>query len=324
MFSAITGCIYSIYYWSYILVVFFIPLLALISYLVPVILTAYVFEEQNLKTKYKAHWALVTGGSSGLGKALCEKLAKHGLNVVVVALEDKLLDGTVAELQKAYPDVEIRKVGVNLASHTDNYDYLSVIAKATEDIDIQIIFNNAGYLIIRGFVKTELTDLMANVECNVLSHVRVAHLFMKRMIERKLKGSIVFTSSQAAFFPAPSSAMYGSGKAFLSALAASLAIEAQPYGIDVNCIMSGPMMTNFYQNLPKLEVLKFFFAISATPASVASTMLKTVGRLCWTDASLYTVATRLVIKIVDMNLLVMVIAFGQRFTADYKNHPELH
>jgi NADP-dependent 3-hydroxy acid dehydrogenase YdfG len=55
-----------------------------------------------LKKKYDAKWALVTGGSSGLGKALSEKLAQQGLNVVIAALGDDLLKNTTAELKAKY------------------------------------------------------------------------------------------------------------------------------------------------------------------------------------------------------------------------------
>jgi short-subunit dehydrogenase len=95
------------------------------------------------------------------------------------------------------------------------------------------------------------------------------------------------------------------------------------YGIDVLCLMPGPMNTNFTKGLPELDALKFFYSISSSPAQVADIMFKSIGRLTWRDASLYTVFTRLVIKFIDMNVLVAVIAKAQKFTSDYRNHPEL-
>lgn len=59
---------------------------------------------QNLKKKYNAQWALVTGGSSGIGKALSLRLARDGLNLVIVAIGDALLDDTVAELKAEFPN----------------------------------------------------------------------------------------------------------------------------------------------------------------------------------------------------------------------------
>ena len=53
-----------------------------------------------MKKKYNAKWAMVSGGSSGLGRALVQKLANQGLNIVIVALDDDLLKKTGEELKK--------------------------------------------------------------------------------------------------------------------------------------------------------------------------------------------------------------------------------
>ena len=55
---------------------------------------------------------------AGIGKAIAQKLAKQGLNVVLVALEDETLDATYDELSTEYPNVEIRKVHARVHSHT--------------------------------------------------------------------------------------------------------------------------------------------------------------------------------------------------------------
>jgi hypothetical protein len=95
----------------------------------------------DLKKRYDAKWALVTGGGSGIGKALCFKLASQGLNVVIVSLDDSFLKETVKELKAEYPELEFRPVGVNFSPGAK---YMDAIIKATKDIDIPIVFNNAG------------------------------------------------------------------------------------------------------------------------------------------------------------------------------------
>lgn len=64
--------------------------LGLLTYYVPFIL-ATLLPTQDLRKKYSASWALVTGGSSGIGKAIARRLALQGLNVVIAALGDDLL-----------------------------------------------------------------------------------------------------------------------------------------------------------------------------------------------------------------------------------------
>jgi hypothetical protein len=82
--------------------------ISLLSFLVPFLVLAFVWKPQNLKDKYKCEWALVTGSSSGIGKVLTEKLCGQGLNVVMVALDDKLLDETHKEVAARYPAVQVR------------------------------------------------------------------------------------------------------------------------------------------------------------------------------------------------------------------------
>lgn len=102
----------------------------------------------DLKKRYNATWALVTGSGSGIGKALAFKLASQGLNVVLVSLDDDHLKNTMKELREKYPKLEFRSVG---CAFSPGVDYVDQIEKATKDITIQCIFNNAGF-IVTGFV----------------------------------------------------------------------------------------------------------------------------------------------------------------------------
>jgi short-subunit dehydrogenase len=73
----------------------------------------------NLKKKYKAEWALVTGAGTGIGKALAETLAKQGLNVVLVSLPDKFLEETTESLKKEFPNQKFIAVGTKFDHKTD-------------------------------------------------------------------------------------------------------------------------------------------------------------------------------------------------------------
>lgn len=73
-----------------------------VTYFLPLIFMK-LLGPQDLKEKYNAQWALVTGGSSGIGRAIVDRLAMQGLNVCVVSMNDDLLKNTVKELQSAFP-----------------------------------------------------------------------------------------------------------------------------------------------------------------------------------------------------------------------------
>ncbi len=112
----------------------------LTGYLIPQLYMA-IRPVPNLKKKYDATWALVTGAGSGIGKALSFKLASQGLNVVLVSLDDDYLKQTMKELKEHYPEQEFRSVGVTFSP---GVPYLDKIKEATKDIDVNIVFNNAG------------------------------------------------------------------------------------------------------------------------------------------------------------------------------------
>ena len=112
------------------------------SYWIPKLVVS-LMPTQDLKRKYDAQWALVTGSSSGIGKSLASRLASQGLNIVMVALNDRLLDDAVSELKTTFKSGQFIKVGVDLGVP----GYLDIIAEATKDLDVQIVFNNAGFML---------------------------------------------------------------------------------------------------------------------------------------------------------------------------------
>ena len=129
----------------------------------------------DLKKRYNATWSLVTGGGSGIGKALSFKLARQGLNVVVVSLDDDFLKATMKQLKETFPDLEFRSVG---CAFSPGVDYLKQINEATKDIEIPIIFNNAGFLVTGFFDQAPLGKLLANVECTYIIYVEYTVLFL--------------------------------------------------------------------------------------------------------------------------------------------------
>ena len=114
----------------------------LVMYLLPQVYMSTIRPVPNLKKRYNAKWALVTGSGSGIGKAIAFKLASQGLNVVLVSLDDDHLKNTMKQLKAKYPDLEFRSVG---CVFNPGVKYIEEIEKATKDITIQCIFNK-GFL----------------------------------------------------------------------------------------------------------------------------------------------------------------------------------
>lgn len=289
-------------------------------YIVPLFAFHFIFPARNLAKYYGCKWALVTGASSGIGAAISTRLAQQGINVVLVALEDALLEKHTLMLRERFPNQEFRAVGVDLTRE----GYLEKVRDATEDISINVVFNNAGYLLLGGFTKKPLGAHLGNLECNVISGLKITHLIMSRMVESGVtKGAFFFTSSSASLFPAPAQSMYSSGKSFISSFAASLAIEASLKGYDILSIQPGPMRTNFYtQNVsgsvPKLDAFKFFLAMSNTPEEVAEILFRAAGRCTWLDTGVFSFVMRIIMRLVDVNAFVSLMKNTIHLSGDMK------
>lgn len=151
-----------------------------------------------------------------------EKLASQGIHVVVAALGDDILMDTMARLRTTYPTIQFRHVAIDLSCPET---VLDTVRPMTDDIDIQLLFNNAGYITTGLFVDLDLTRQMKNYHCNATSAVIMTHHFARRMVAKRLPGLVAFTSSSASFIPGPMASIYGSTKAFLTSFAASIGPE---------------------------------------------------------------------------------------------------
>jgi short-subunit dehydrogenase len=271
----------------------------------------------NVKKKYNAEWALVTGAGTGIGKSLAETMALQGLNVVLVSLPDKFLDETTASLKAQFPKQQFRAVPAVFDHKTD---YMPAIIKATEDIDIAVVFNNAGYIVTGFFDHSSLDAQLANVECNATSTVKITHHFLKKMLEKKLKGCFIFTSSVSGYIPNPFAVMYGATKAFVSQFASSLAIEVRSSGIDVLAVHPSPVASNFFDKAHKLDSLEMAKQSAVAPNSIPSKMLSCLGRCHLGDMGSMAVGVRIFTALVPYDFLTGVFAFFAPYMGDFKKH----
>lgn len=173
--------------------------ISMVAYLFPMIYLSVVQrrKRRDFREEY-GEWALVTGASSGIGRAISDKLLKQNVNVVLVALDDSLLKSTVRDFRKRYQRPEIRVVGVDLGELSTQH-YMKKIREATDDVPVSMVFNNAGFLVMGFFEEHPINTQLQNLMCNSTAGVCIVHHFYKRMVELRLKGCIVITSSAVCF-----------------------------------------------------------------------------------------------------------------------------
>ncbi len=116
-------------------VLLLIVALAILPFLFHFLVCAFLYREQDLKRKYDASWALITGSSSGIGKALAERLLQQDMNVCLVALGDDVFKSTLKELQEKYPSCQVRGIFADLSSPA----FMPNLIEQTKDIVPQVI-----------------------------------------------------------------------------------------------------------------------------------------------------------------------------------------
>src|ERR1700757_1234978 len=131
-------------------------------------------------------WALVTGASSGIGKEFAQQIAASGINIVLVARREDLLNEVGVQLSTRYR-VEHRVVVLDVSRE----DFIGRLASATNDLDIGLVVSNAGTGNPGEFLKLDRQLLQSTLRLNTLSHLDIAHYFGGKPAERRRGGLIL-------------------------------------------------------------------------------------------------------------------------------------
>src|SRR5712672_3787458 len=198
-------------------------------------------------------WALVTGASSGIGKEFARQIAASGINVVLVARRESLLDEVGQGLAKGF-NVQYRNVVADL-SHEG---FLDKLAEATNDLDIGLVVSNAGTGNPGEFLKLDRQLLQATLRLNTMAHLDITHHFGAKLAERR-RGGLILVGAMGAENGIPRIANDGAAKAYVHSLGEALHYEFKPLGVYVTVLATGftdtPVLEKFGLD-PKTMPLK--------------------------------------------------------------------
>ncbi len=179
-------------------------------------------------------WALVAGASDGLGAAFAAGLAERGINVVLLARRQSVLDRVAAEINSQHA-VETRTLAVDLAEP----GAASAIAAATGDLEIGFLVYCAGadpnY---QPFLANPIEAAEAMVWRNCMVPMQLCHHFAPAMVERGSGGIVIFGSG-AGLAGGSNMVAYGASKAFDMVFAEALWAELHDKGVDVLGLILG-------------------------------------------------------------------------------------
>lgn len=182
--------------------------------------------------------AVITGGASGIGRALASVLARDGVHVVVADIDQQRLDDVVAQISG--------RGGTARALLLDVTDAAAVQAAVTQIVAglgrIDYLFNNAG---VGGTVELRhatIVQWQRIVTLNLMGVIHGVQAAYPLMVERR-SGHIVNTASISGLIPVPGQTLYNTTKYAIVGLSHTLRPEAARYGVRISVVCPGPVQS---------------------------------------------------------------------------------
>jgi NAD(P)-dependent dehydrogenase (short-subunit alcohol dehydrogenase family) len=180
--------------------------------------------------------ALVTGSSSGIGRAIARALAAEGAQVVLNGRDAQKLQLALEGIQQEFPDAIIDGVKADLSNAAGCQLLLDAVGA------VDILVNNLGIFEVKAFEHINDADWQRFFEVNVMSGVRLARSQLAPM-KRRGWGRIVFISSESGICPPADMVHYGMSKSAQLSVSRALAETCIGTGVTVNAVLPGPTRT---------------------------------------------------------------------------------
>ena len=188
----------------------------------------------------RTRWAVVTGASSGIGRAIALELSRQGYSLVLHGRRRDALDAVAITIRTSAA-VDTKNVACDLtaAKCVDRLD------RETRALPVEVLVANAGFAHVGAAVLTPEKSAAEMLAVKAGSPARLARVFGRRFVASRTRGAILFTSSLTALAPLPGAALYGALNAYLLSYAPALRSELQSAGITVMCLLPGVTDTGF-------------------------------------------------------------------------------
>jgi len=193
--------------------------------------------DQRVRDRLLGRVAVVTGGASGSGAAICEEFVKEGATVYVADRDFKRaqeLSNMLCQYGHVYP----------LAIDITNSKIVNAVASEvlSKHAHVDILVNNAGVRIVRSFLEHTDDDWQAMLDVNLTGHFYCARAFAPEMV-KKGWGRIINIASIASFVGRPDRVAYCAAKSGALGLTRGMAIDLRHTGVTVNSIAPGSIAT---------------------------------------------------------------------------------
>ncbi len=187
-------------------------------------------------------WAVVTGGSSGIGREFARALAARGQRVLITGRRPEQLAQTAAEIEA--------ETGMQIATHivelSDPAERRQFLDRVDECRPLETVVANAGFGFSEPFLDAPVSLAQQMVAVHVTSVVELFHRALPIMMERR-HGALIAVGSLASLLPVPGAEVYVATKSFLNSFCESLRISVAERGVRVQLLLPGFTHTDFHR-----------------------------------------------------------------------------
>jgi len=186
-------------------------------------------------------YALITGASKGIGKAIAFELAAKGYDLAIVARSEELLKQVKGEIEAKYK-VKVAYLALDLSTPGAAQDVFNWSAQ--NKFDVSILVNNAGYGLSGAFETYPLEQHVNMLQVNCTALVQLTYLFLPQL--KKLPQAYILNiSSSSAYQAVPYLSLYAGSKALVLLFTRGLRHELRRTSVSVTCISPGATDTEF-------------------------------------------------------------------------------
>jgi uncharacterized protein len=220
-------------------------------------------------------FALITGASKGIGKAMAERLASRGYDLLLVARSADLLEKVSSEIQittkRNCQWLALDLAGPQAAETV--YDWC-----IRNQFSVSVLVNNAGYGLSGYFEKYSPSEHEEMLQVNIITLTKLTRLFLPDLLKQS-EGFILNIGSTASYQAVPLLSAYAASKAYVLSFSRGLYQELKKTNVSVTCVCPGPTDTNFINRANVgAKGQKTAARFNMTPRSVADIAIDSMFR----------------------------------------------
>ena len=185
--------------------------------------------------------ALITGTTSGIGKAFSDKFAQEGYNLILVSRNESKLAEQAHKISSKY-GVKVFEIAIDLLENGSVQKLFDTVEKMK--LSVQVLINNAGFNECGTFLETNLQKEIDMIRLHAICTTEMMKTFLPDMIKNKY-GRMLNMGSTGSFMACPYNAVYAATKAYILFISKGISAEIKGTGVSITTLCPGATRTEF-------------------------------------------------------------------------------